>query len=107
VKILVVGGGGREHALAWKLRQSPQVDDLYAAPGNAGIADVADCVPIDPSSIVELADFAEKLQIDLTVVGPELPLTLGITDEFQKRDLRIFGASQAAAEIERSKVFAK
>jgi phosphoribosylamine--glycine ligase len=107
VKILVVGGGGREHALAWKLRQSPQVDDLYAAPGNAGIAALADCVPIDPSSIVELADFAEKLRIDLTVVGPELPLTLGIAEEFQKRDLRIFGASQAAAEIERSKVFAK
>lgn len=107
MKILVVGGGGREHTLAWKLRQSPEVTDLYAAPGNAGIAAAADCIPIDASSTVELADFAEKLRIDLTVVGPELPLTLGIVDEFEKRDLKIFGASQAAAEIERSKVFAK
>ena len=107
MKILVVGGGGREHALAWKLRQSPEVTDLYAAPGNAGIGSLADCVPIDASSTVELADFAEKLRIDLTVVGPELPLTLGIVDEFEKRELKIFGASQAAAEIERSKVFAK
>jgi phosphoribosylamine---glycine ligase len=107
MKILVVGGGGREHALAWKLRQSPEVGELYAAPGNPGIASVADCVPIDSSSTVELADFAEKLRIDLTVVGPELPLTLGIADEFEKRDLRIFGASRAAAEIEGSKVFAK
>jgi phosphoribosylamine--glycine ligase len=107
MKILVVGGGGREHALAWKLRQSPDVTELFAAPGNAGIAGVADCVSIDSSGTVELADFAEKLRIDLTVVGPELPLTLGIVDEFEKRDLKIFGASQAAAEIERSKVFSK
>ncbi len=107
MKVLVVGGGGREHAIAWKLYQSPEVTEIYAAPGNAGIAAVADCVPIDPSSVVELADFAEKVRIDLTVIGPELPLTLGIADEFEKRDLRIFGASQAAAEIERSKVFSK
>jgi len=107
MKVLVVGGGGREHALAWKLRQSSEVSELYAAPGNAGIASVADCVPIDSSSTVELADFAEKVRIDLTVVGPELPLTLGITDEFEKRGMKIFGASQAAAEIERSKVFSK
>ncbi|HEV8374976.1 MAG TPA: phosphoribosylamine--glycine ligase [Candidatus Polarisedimenticolia bacterium] len=107
MKILVVGGGGREHALVWKLRQSPSVTELYAAPGNAGIASLADCVPIDASSTVELADFAEKVRIDLTVVGPELPLTLGITAEFEKRGLRIFGASREAAEIESSKVFAK
>jgi phosphoribosylamine---glycine ligase len=107
MKVLVVGGGGREHALAWKLRQSPLVSELYAAPGNAGIATVAHCVPIDASSIVELADFAEKLRVDLTVVGPELPLTLGIADEFEKRGLKIFGASRAASEIESSKVFAK
>jgi len=107
MKVLVVGGGGREHALAWKLRQSSEVSELYAAPGNAGIAAVADCVPIDPSSTVELADFAERVRIDLTVVGPELPLTLGIADEFEKREMKVFGASQAAAEIERSKVFAK
>jgi phosphoribosylamine--glycine ligase len=107
MKVLVVGGGGREHALAWKLRQSPLVSELYAAPGNAGIAAVADCVPIDSSSTVELADFAEKVRMDLTVVGPELPLTLGISDEFEKRGLKIFAASQAASEIESSKVFAK
>ena len=107
MKILVVGGGGREHALAWKLRQSPIVSELFASPGNAGIAPLADCIPIDPSSTVELADFAEKLRIDLTVVGPELPLTLGIADEFEKRGLKIFGASRAASEIESSKVFAK
>src|SRR4029450_8178164 len=87
--------------------QSPSVTDLYAAPGNAGIAEVADCVPIDASSTVELADFAEKVHVDLTVVGPEVPLTLGITGEFEKRGMKIFGASREAAEIESSKVFAK
>ncbi len=107
MKVLVVGSGAREHALTWKIRRSPLVEDLYCAPGNAGIKKVATCVPIDPSSTVEMADFAEKIRIDLTVVGPELPLTLGIVDEFQKRDLAIFGATQAAAEIESSKVFAK
>jgi phosphoribosylamine---glycine ligase len=107
MKVLVVGSGAREHALCWKLRGSAVVKELYCAPGNVGIAKIADRVPIDPSSTVELADFAEKIRIDLTVVGPELPLTLGIADEFQKRDLSIFGATQAAAEIESSKVFAK
>jgi len=107
MKVLVVGSGAREHALAWKLRGSPLVKELYCAPGNVGLAKIADRVPIDPSSIVELADFAATIKIDLTVVGPELPLTLGIVDEFQKRDLAIFGATQAAAEIESSKVFAK
>src|SRR5262245_14625331 len=107
MKVLVVGSGAREHALCWKLRASPLVQELYCAPGNVGMARIADRVPIDPSSIVELADFAEKIRIDLTVVGPELPLTLGIVDEFQKRDRPIFGASKAAAEIESSKVFAK
>ena len=107
MKILVVGGGGREHALAWKLRQSPRVSALYAAPGNAGIAAIADCVPIDASSVVELAEFAEKVRIDLTIVGGEIPLTLGIAEEFEKRELKLFGASRAASEIESSKVFAK
>ena len=107
MKVLVVGGGGREHALAWKLRQSPLVSELYVAPGNAGIASVADCVPIDASSVVELLEFAEKTRMDLTVVGPELPLTLGIVDEFEKRGLKVFGASRLAAGIESSKVFAK
>lgn len=107
MRVLVVGQGGREHALAWKLRQSPLVKEIYAAPGNAGIAQVADCVNIGVADIIELADFAEKLKIDLTVVGPELPLTLGIVDEFQKRGLPIFGPTRLAAELEGSKVFSK
>ncbi len=107
MKVLIVGSGAREHALAWKIRKSPLVRELFVAPGNAGMSSLGDCVPIDPSSIVELADFASQIKIDLTVVGPELPLTLGIVDEFQKRDLAIFGAGKAAAEIEASKVFAK
>lgn len=107
MRVLVVGQGGREHALAWKLRQSPLVKEIYAAPGNAGIAQVADCVNIGVADIIELADFADKLKIDLTVVGPELPLTLGIVDEFQKRGLPIFGPTRLAAELEGSKVFSK
>ncbi|HYM60670.1 MAG TPA: phosphoribosylamine--glycine ligase [Thermoanaerobaculia bacterium] len=107
MRVLVVGQGGREHAICWKLRQSPLVRELYAAPGNAGIAAVADCVPIGVADIIELADFAEKLKMDLTIVGPELPLTLGIVDEFQKRGLPIFGPTRLAAELEGSKVFSK
>ena len=107
MRILVVGQGAREHAIAWKLRQSPLVKEIYAAPGNAGIAAVADCVNIGVADIIEIADFAEKLKIDLTVVGPELPLTLGIVDEFQKRELPIFGPTRLAAELEGSKVFSK
>jgi phosphoribosylamine--glycine ligase len=107
MKILVVGNGGREHALAWKIRQSPLVEEVYCAPGNAGIAGVADCVPIEGSSIVELADFAQTIKADLTVVGPELPMVLGIADEFQRRELPIFCPSRQAAEIEGSKAFAR
>jgi phosphoribosylamine--glycine ligase len=107
MRVLVVGQGAREHALCWKLKQSMLVDEVYAAPGNAGIADVADCVPIGVADIIELADFAEQLKIDLTIVGPELPLTLGIVDEFQKRGLAIFGPTRLAAELEGSKVFSK
>ncbi|HUP48673.1 MAG TPA: phosphoribosylamine--glycine ligase [Thermoanaerobaculia bacterium] len=107
MRVLVIGQGGREHALCWKLRQSPSVKEIYAAPGNAGIASVADCVPIGVADIIELADFAEKLKIDLTIPGPELPLTLGIVDEFQKRGLPIFGPTRRAAELEGSKVFSK
>src|SRR5215213_3678540 len=107
MRVLVVGQGAREHALCWKLKQSPLVKEVYAAPGNAGIAQVADCVPIGVADIIELADFAEKLKIDLTVVGPELPLTLGIVDEFQKRGLLIFGPTRLAAELEGSKIFSK
>ena len=107
MRVLVIGQGAREHAICWKLKQSPLVKELYAAPGNAGIAQVGDCVPIGVADIIELADFAEKLKIDLTVVGPELPLTLGIVDEFQKRGLPIFGPTRLAAELEGSKVFSK
>jgi phosphoribosylamine---glycine ligase len=107
VKVLVVGNGGREHALAWKIRQSPLVSEVYCAPGNAGIASLADCVPIDTSNIVEVADFAQTIAADLTVVGPELPMILGIADEFSRRGLSIFCPSRAAAEIEGSKAFAR
>ena len=107
MKILVVGNGGREHALVWKIRQSPLVTDVYCAPGNAGIADLADCVPIEASSIVELADFAQTIKADLTVVGPELPMVLGLSDEFARRGLVAFCPSRGAAEIEGSKAFAR
>jgi phosphoribosylamine--glycine ligase len=107
MKILVIGSGGREHAIIWKLKQSPYVSKIYAAPGNAGISLIAESVDIKANDISRLADFAQKHGIDLTVVGPELPLTLGIVDEFNRRDLRIFGPSKVAAEIEGSKAFAK
>jgi phosphoribosylamine--glycine ligase len=107
MRVLVVGQGAREHAICWKLKQSPLVRELYAAPGNAGIAQVADVVQIGVADIIELADFAEKLKMDLTIVGPELPLTLGIVDEFQKRGMAIFGPTRLAAELEGSKVFSK
>jgi len=107
MKVLVVGGGGREHAIAWKLSQSPLVEKIYAAPGNAGIASLGDCVEISSEDIKGLADFAEKNSIDLTVVGPELPLTLGIVDEFEKRNLKVFGPKKEAALIEGGKGFAK
>ncbi len=107
MKVLVIGNGAREHALCWKLRQSPLLRELFCAPGNPGIASVADRVPLASEEVQRLADFAEEMRIDLTVVGPELPLTLGIVDEFTQRGLAIFGPSQRAAEIEGSKVFAK
>ena len=107
MKILVVGNGGREHALVWKIRQSPLVTDIYCAPGNAGIDGLADCIPIDTSNIVEVADFAQTIKADLTVVGPELPMVLGIADEFVRRGMAIFSPSRAAAEIEGSKAFAR
>jgi phosphoribosylamine--glycine ligase len=107
MKVLVVGSGGREHALVWKLAQSPLVSSLYAAPGNAGMATQAQLVDLPATEIIRLADFAQEEGIDLTVVGPELPLALGIVDEFSARGLPIFGASRRAAELESSKVFAK
>ena len=107
MKVLVVGGGGREHALCWKLRQSPLLSELYCAPGNPGTAPLAKGVPIAPEEIHKLADFALEKRIDLTVVGPELPLALGLADELAARGLAVFGPRRAAAEIEGSKVFAK
>src|SRR3954469_7160253 len=107
MKILVVGGGGREHALVWKLSQSPRVEKIYAAPGNDGIAESAELVPIGVEDIDQLAAFAADKRIDLTVVGPELPLTLGIAELFEKRGLRIFAPGRPAARLEGSKAFAK
>jgi phosphoribosylamine--glycine ligase len=107
VKILVVGGGGREHALVWKIAQSPKTSRIYAAPGNAGIQQLAQCVPISAMDIPDLLDFARVENIDLTVVGPEVPLEMGIVDRFQESGLKIFGPSQEAALLETSKVFAK
>jgi len=107
MKILVVGGGGREHTLVWKISQSSRIKEIFCAPGNSGIAELATCLPIKPTDIQQLASFAEREKVDLTVVGPELPLTLGIVDEFSRRGLKIFGATRRAAELEGSKVFAK
>ncbi len=107
MRVLVIGSGGREHALCWKLRQSPLLTELFCAPGNPGIARVADCVPIAAEEIVRLADFARDMRIDLTIVGPELPLALGLADELAGRGLAVFGPSARAAELEASKVFAK
>jgi phosphoribosylamine--glycine ligase len=107
MKVLVIGGGGREHALVWKLAQSPRITKLYCAPGNGGIALDAECVPADVKNLDSLVALATKLQPDLTVVGPELPLTLGVVDEFQSRGWPIFGPTRAAAQLESSKSFAK
>lgn len=107
MKILVVGGGGREHALVWKIAQSPRKPQIFCAPGNAGIEGLATCVPIKADDIAGLKAFAIKEQIDLTVVGPEAPLALGIADEFRKSRLKIFGPTKAAARLESSKSFSK
>src|SRR5262249_10113067 len=107
MKILVIGGGGREHALVWKLRQSPRVKEVFCAPGNGGIAEEAKCIPGDVKSIDSLVALAKDLQPDLTVVGPELPLSLGVVDEFHKHGWPIFGPTRAAARLESSKCFAK
>jgi phosphoribosylamine---glycine ligase len=107
MRVLVVGGGGREHALVWKIAQSKRVTKLYCAPGNAGIADLAECVPVAATDIDKLAAFASEQSIDLTIVGPEVPLCAGIVDVFQAKGLRIFGPNKRAAQLEGSKVFAK
>lgn len=107
MKILVIGGGGREHALVWKIAQSPLVDKIFCAPGNPGISQLAECVPLAADDIDGLLSFARESSVDLTVVGPEVPLTLGIADTFRAAGLDIFGPSKAAAQIEGSKGFSK
>lgn len=107
MKILVIGSGGREHTLVWKISQSPKVSKIFCAPGNAGISHLAQCVDIGEDNIVGLANFAQKMKIDLTIVGPELPLSRGMVDEFDKLGLKIFGPNQKATQIESSKVFSK
>ena len=107
MKVLVIGSGGREHALVWKIAQSPRVEKIYCAPGNAGIAKHAECLPIQAEDVKSLIAWAEKEKVDLTVVGPEAPLSLEIVDAFQARGMKVFGPNQRAAEIEGSKALAK
>src|SRR6516164_4962703 len=107
MNVLVLGSGGREHAIVWKLRQSPRIEKLYCAPGNGGISDDAECVAVDLKSLDSIVQLANRLNPDITVVGPELPLTLGVVDEFQRRGRRVFGPTKAAAQLESSKSFAK
>jgi phosphoribosylamine---glycine ligase len=107
MKILIIGGGAREHAIAWKLRHSPQIEHLWCVPGNAGLAQLADCSQGNLSDVTQLADAAQRMKPDLTIVGPEQPLVLGVADEFEHRRLRVLGPSRAASQLEGSKVFAK
>jgi phosphoribosylamine--glycine ligase len=107
MKVLVIGSGGREHALVWKLQQSPRVRKVYCAPGNGGIADEAECLAVDVTNLDSMITLANQIQPDLTIVGPELPLMLGVVDEFTRRGWRTFGPTQAAAQLETSKSFAK
>jgi len=107
MKILVIGGGGREHALVWKLKQSARVEKIWCAPGNGGIAGEAECVPVDPGDVPALVALAERVAPDLTVVGPELPLVNGLTDAFARRQWPVVGPSQQAAQLEGSKIFSK
>lgn len=107
MKILIIGSGGREHVLAWKIKQSPKVKEIYCAPGNGGIGDIAQCVDIKAADIPGLLKFVKEHKIDLTVVGPEAPLVEGIVDTFEQEGLKIFGPSRQAAQLEGSKVFAK
>src|SRR5271170_4775337 len=107
MKILVIGGGGREHAIVWKLKQSASVEKIWCAPGNGGIANEAECLPLDLSDVPGAANLAAKLGADLTVVGPELPLVLGIADDFKRRGLAILAPARDAAQLEGSKIFAK
>ena len=107
MKVLVIGSGGREHALVWKLRQSSRVTKVYCAPGNGGIAREAECISADIKSLESLLAAATRIQPDLTIVGPESPLALGVVDEFTRRGWRVFGPTRAAAQLESSKSIAK
>src|SRR5512140_1511028 len=107
MRVLVIGGGGREHALVWRLRKSPQVEAIFCAPGNPGIAELAECVPLAVDDLPGLVAFARERAIDLAVVGPELPLTLGLVDRFHEAGLRAFGPTAAGAQLEGSKTFTK
>jgi len=107
MKVLVIGSGGREHALVWRLNQSPRVSKVYCAPGNGGISEEAECLPADVKNLDSLVAMANQINPDLTLVGPELPLALGVVDEFQRRGWRVFGPTKAAAQLESSKGFAK
>ena len=107
MKVLIVGGGGREHAIAWKVVKSPKVEKLYCAPGNAGIAEVAECVNIGVMEFDKLTAFARENQIDLTIIGPDDPLAAGAVDAFEAAGLRVFGPRKSAAILEASKAFSK
>ncbi|NQT48027.1 MAG: phosphoribosylamine--glycine ligase, partial [Chloroflexi bacterium] len=107
MKVMVIGNGAREHALVWKIRQSPKVEEIFVAPGNAGTGAMAHNLDISPTDMESLARAAEQNGVDLTVVGPESPLAAGIVDLFQSRDLPVFGPTQAATQLESSKVFSK
>src|SRR5947208_13905408 len=107
MRVLVVGGGGREHALCWRLSHNAAIERLFAAPGNAGIAEVATLVPVAADEVGAIADFAERESIDLTVVGPEVPLVAGLADEMEARGLPVFGPTRDAARLEGSKAWAR
>src|SRR5260370_10486115 len=107
MKVLVIGSGAREHALVWKLAQSSRVTQIYAAPGNPGMVPYAECLPFNVTQLTQLADFAERTQIDLTIVGPEVSLVAGIADVFRQRGLPIFGAGSMVSALECSKACAK
>ncbi len=107
MRVLVVGSGGREHALVWKLSQSPKMDALFCAPGNGGISRIATCVDIEPIDVEGLVGMAKRERIDLVVVGPESALAAGVADAFDRVGVRVFGPSRLGAQIETSKVFAK
>src|SRR3954462_8181261 len=107
MKVLVIGGGGREHAIVWALKRSPAITEIVAAPGNGGIATLARCLPLDVNNLEEMVNLVVIESPDLTVVGPEVPLAVGLVDELQKRALRVFGPTKDAAQLESSKAFAK